>query len=82
MVFGNFSIYSEKLFRRKNKNTTGIPWSKVHIYKKNFQAQPEIELLCPLIISTFSLGHKGCVYYEKCAYHECAYYEWGQYYEI
>ena len=31
------------------------------------------ELLCPLIISTFSLGQKGCAFYEKSAY-----YKWAQ----
>ena len=30
----------------------------------------------PLLqISTFSLGQKGCAYYEKSAYYECAYNE-------
>ena len=34
----------------------------------------------PLLqISTFSLGQKGCAYYEKSAYYECAYYERAQY---
>ena len=34
----------------------------------------------PLLqISTFSLGQKGCAYYEKSAYYECAYYEWAKY---
>ena len=34
----------------------------------------------PLLqISTFSLGQKGCAYYEKSAYYECAYYESAQY---
>ena len=32
-----------------------------------------------LIISTFSLGQKGCAYYEKCAYYEFAYYEWARF---
>ena len=34
----------------------------------------------PLLpISTFSLGQKGCAYYEKSAYYECAYYKRAQY---
>ena len=32
--------------------------------------------------STFSLGQKGCAYYEKSAYYECAYYERAQYYQM
>ena len=37
----------------------------------------------PLLqISTFSLGQKGCAYYEKSAYYECAYYERAQYIEL
>ena len=30
-------------------------------------------------ISTFSLGQKGCAYYEESAYLGCAYYEDAQY---
>ena len=30
-------------------------------------------------ISTFSLGQKGCAYYEESAYLGCAYYESAQY---
>ena len=29
-------------------------------------------------ISTFSVGQKGCAYYQKSAYYECAHYEWAQ----
>ena len=31
-------------------------------------------------ISTFSLGQKGCAYYEESAYLGCAYYEDAQYF--
>ena len=31
------------------------------------------------LISTLSLGQKGCAYYGESAYYECAYYEWAQY---
>ena len=33
-------------------------------------------------ISTFSLGQKGCAYYEESAYLGCAYYEDAQYLKI
>ena len=47
---------------------------KVLIWRKTLIRNPPLSQ-----ISTFSLGQKGCAYYEKSAYYECAYYEWTQY---
>ena len=51
-------------------------WETLSMFIEN---QEIFKLLCPLIISTFSLGQKGCAYYEKTAYYECTYYERAQY---